>query len=319
MRDWIHADLLAVCLVAVASPALVMVFGFDGTPLQTVLGLLFIFAAPGYATVSLLIPDSNLRGLDITISNTTEISLVERLLLAVGLSIAIIPSIGVILHFSPWMLDNVTYLSVTGILTFLITVGAIVRRGQLPRSRQFRVTGIAETFGGWLASARSDRERYLNILLVSGVIIAMFGVMTAVAMSGPGERFTEFYVQTEDPVTGEQTTVNYPTNMTVGEQYEYIIGITNQEHRTEQITIIVELHRTENGQIVETSELDRFTQTVKHEETVEESISVQPDMRGENLRLSYQLYRGTPPEWPSVEQAYRHVFIRVNVSSAGSS
>lgn len=319
MREWVHADLLTVYLVTVASPALIMVSGSDGTPLQALFGLLFIFVAPGYAAVSLFIPGSNLRGLDVNISTATEISLVERLLLAVGLSIAIIPLIGVVLHFSPWMLGPVTYLSVTGVLTLLTTIGAIVRRGQLPRSRQFRVTGVAETVVGWLASARGNRERYLNILFVSGVTIAMIGVMTAVAMSGPGERFTEFYIQTEDPVTGEPTSVNYPTNMTVNEQYGYIVGITNNEHRAEQITVVVELQRTEDGQTVETSELDRFTRAVEHGETVEKSISVQPDMRGENLRLSYQLYRGTPPERSSVEQAYRHVFTRVNVSSASNS
>lgn len=319
MRDWIHADLLAVCIVAVASPALVIVFGFDGTPLQAVFGLLVIFIAPGYAVVSLLIPTSCLRGFGVDSSNPMPVSLVERLLLALGLSISIVPSIGVLLHFSPWMIDPETHLSATGILTFLLTVGAIARRGRLTRSRQFRITGTMEAFSDWLTSARSDRETYLNILFVSGSVIALVGIGTAVAMSGPGEQFTEFYVQTEDPISGEQTTVNYPTNMTVGEQYEYITGITNQEHNIEEYTVVVELHRIENGQIVEISELDRFKQTVTHGETAEQPITIQPDMRGENLRLSFQVYRSTQPEGTSVEQAYRHVFIMVDVSSAGDS
>lgn len=319
MDDWIHADLLAACIVAAASPVLVLLFGFDDTTVNLVLGLLFIFIAPGYAVVSILIPGSHLREVGINNSNPRPVSLVERLLLAGGLSIAIIPLIGVVLHFSPWMLSTEAYLLVTGILTFLLAVGAIARRGQLPRDRQFRVTGAIEAFSDWLTTAGSDRETYLNFLFVFGAIIVLVGIGAAVGTTGPGEQFTEFYVQTEDPVTGEHKTAEYPTNLTVGEQSEYIIGITNKEHKTEEYTVIIELVRIENDQIVQRSGLGRFTRTVAHGETVEQSVTIRPDMRGENLQLRYQLYRGTPPEQPSVKQAYRQVFITVDVSSAGDS
>jgi uncharacterized membrane protein len=317
MRDWIHADLLAVCLVAVVTPAMGLVFGLDGTSPQAVFGLLFIFVAPGYAVVSLLIPATHFQGLGVQSRNPTPVSLVERSLIAAGLSIAIVPSLGVILEFSTWTLDAGLYLTVIGVITLVITVGAIARRRRLPRNRQFSVLTVADAFSDWFTNVQTDREMYLNILFVSGLILAFAGIGAAVTLSGPGERFTEFSVQAESPDSGERTTSQYPTNLTVGEQSEYIIEITNKEYNTEEYTVVVELHRIDNGQIVEQSELDRFTQTVGHNETVEQPVTIQPEMSGEDLRLSYQLYRGTPPEDQSVEQAYRHVFIMVDVSSAG--
>ncbi|MFC6721153.1 DUF1616 domain-containing protein [Halobacteriaceae bacterium SHR40] len=315
MRDWIHTDLLAICLVAVLTPAMVLFAGFDGNALQAALGLLFVFIAPGYAVVSILIPSTHTQGLTRGGMNPTEVSFVERLLIAVGLSVAIVPSIGVVLHFSPWGIEPDIFLLVTGIITLLVSIGAIVRRAQLERSLQFELTGLSDPFGGMFTNARSDREVYLNVLFVSGMILAVAGIGTAVAMSGGGEQFTEFYVQSGDPVTGEQVASGYPTNMTVGEQSEFVVGITNQEHGTEEYTVVVELQRLRDGEVVEITRIDQFSATVAHGETVERPVTLEPETTGESLRLSYQLYRGQPPEGLSVEQAYRHTYLWVDVSA----
>jgi len=39
-------------------------------------------------------------------------------------------------------------------------------------------------------------------------------------------------------------------------------------------------------------------------------------MVGENMRLTFLLYRDSPPQNPSVDTAYREIHLRVNVTAA---
>ncbi|WP_336328815.1 DUF1616 domain-containing protein [Halovenus sp. HT40] len=315
MRNWIQRDLLTICTVAALTPSMALLFDFDGNSVQAVIGILFIFYAPGYAVVSILMPAAHIPGVETNRTKPTEVSFIERSLLAVGLSVAIVPSIGVILHFSPLGLDPDIFLLVIGILTLLASIGAIIRRERLQRSQQFKIRSLSYMFGGVLTSARSDKEAYLNIIFAVGIILAIAGIGTAVAMSDNGERFTEFYIQSEDPDSVEQVAGEYPPNMTISGEYEFTVGITNQEHNTEEYAVVVQLQRMEDGEVVETSQIDQFTTTVAHGETVKRPVTVQPEMTGENFRLSYQLYRGSPPEDLSVDAAYRHVYLWVNISA----
>lgn len=318
MRDWIQIDLLVVSLAAVLTPAMV-VLGVDGGLIQVVVGALFVLFAPGYALVSLLLPSTHLvrRGGDNRIG-ATEVPFAERTLLAVGLSIALVPMIGVVLHYSPLGLGPDPYLIVVGVGTLALTMGAVIRRGQLEPSRRFSVgsEGILDPVWRALGGAETDREVYLNVLFVLGLTLAVAGIGTAIVMSDTGEQFTEFYVTAEDPDTEAAATEDYPAEMTLGEESEFVLGITNQEHQTRQYTVVVELQRLEDGQIVEVSELQRFERTLAHNETVEEPVAVEPNLAGEGLRLSFQLYLDTPPANPSAGAAYRHVYVWVDVSSA---
>ena len=57
--------------------------------LRWALGLIFVLFVPGYVTLKVIFPE---RGLDT----------VERLALSVGLSLAIVPLVGLLLNFTPW-------------------------------------------------------------------------------------------------------------------------------------------------------------------------------------------------------------------------
>jgi uncharacterized membrane protein len=96
------SDLTTVVLVTLLVNASIFVPFLRGTPLQTVLGLLFVIAVPGYALVSALFPeadqsrfrtgdDSYARGA----TDRWDISGVERATLSLGSSIAIDPLVGI--------------------------------------------------------------------------------------------------------------------------------------------------------------------------------------------------------------------------------
>jgi uncharacterized membrane protein len=160
----------------------------------------------------------------------------------------------------------------------------------------------------------------LNVVLLAGLVIAALGVGTAIALSGGGEQYTEFYVLSEDPETGETIADEYPTESSVGNESEFVVGITNREGETETYTLIVRLERTEDDlrSVAERTQVARIERSLRHGETVEVPITVEQRIPGENVRLSYLLYVDTPPNQPSGENAYRNLHLWIDVGERNS-
>ncbi|MEL9989875.1 MAG: DUF1616 domain-containing protein [Thermoproteus sp.] len=76
-------------LLSLIAATLVVVFAAEGS-LRYVLGAFYVLFLPGYAVVEALYP----RG--------DEISPLERLALSIGLSLAVVPLVGLLLNYSPW-------------------------------------------------------------------------------------------------------------------------------------------------------------------------------------------------------------------------
>ena len=86
---------------------------FEG-PIRIVLGLPFILFIPGYVLVFALFPTKKTdRGIDI----------IERIALSFGLSIAVVPLIGLGLNYTPWGIRLEPIL--LSIFIFIITLGVI--------------------------------------------------------------------------------------------------------------------------------------------------------------------------------------------------
>lgn len=323
MRKWLPVDLLVVILVAFAM--LGFETGLKMTPLRIVFGGILTLFAPGYALVSFLMPEAtcsertsnrtrlgspqnNLKPLSVTVT--------ERFLLAIGLSVIVVPLVGFILNYSPWGLGKTAFITGIAAPTLLLSFGAIVRRAQLPAEERFRITirNVPKRVSRWYGGSETAREKGLNVILLAGLMIAVVGVGTAIALSGGGEQYTEFYVLSEDPETGEMLADGYPTELSVRNESEFVIGITNQEGETETYTLIVQLDRTGDDfrSVRERTEVTRMERSVRHGETVEIPITVKQRLDGENIRLSYLLYIDAPPDQPSRENAYRKLHLWID-------
>jgi len=317
-----------VLVVVVTLTTLVVAFGFDsaGSPLRVALGLVFVLFSPGYALVSVLFPtDGDAQEAPWFVPNasseeTIEISGTERVVLSLGLSVAVVPLVGLVLNFTPWGIERLSVLLVVALLTLLLTVVAAFRRWQYPPYERFRIgTGAWLSDGlDWAVDTGSLTETALNVALVFGLVLAASGVVFVIAAPKQGEQFTEFYLLTEDPESGELVADGYPRELTAGEEVPLVVGLTNDEHRTVNYTVVVELQQVAvesgNVSVVEETRLHRFVATVRHNETWQRPHTVQPGMTGDRLRLTYLLYEGSPPESPTADNAYRTVHIWVNVS-----
>ena len=117
---WLYASiaiLVATCLVIYAMPA---DSGFMF--LRWIFGSIFVLFIPGYVSTEALFPG---RGLDS----------IERLALSVGLSLALVPLVGLLLNFTPWGITLNAIVVSLGMLTVGLMAIAFARHYFASRRR----------------------------------------------------------------------------------------------------------------------------------------------------------------------------------------
>jgi uncharacterized membrane protein len=346
------ADLVA--MLAVTALVNVAVFApvVRETPLRVPLGLAFALFVPGYVFVAALFPeagasptldhqeDSGETEVFTDGSSRSGIDGIERVALAFGLSIAIVPLVGLVLNFTPWGIRLTPIMVSLSGFTIVATAVAASRRWALPADERFAVP-----YREWYREGRSEvlepdtrLDGALNVLLVLSIVLAVGVVGFAVLSPPQGEQFSAVYVLTEDD-DGELVADGYPTEFTQGESAEVVLGVDNHEHETTDYTVVAVEQETEtvvNESATETAagegetdeaeptinetvvteqrELDRFETTLAHNESWHHAHDLEPTMVGENVRIVWLLFPGSEvPEEPSVEDTEYHVHLWVDV------
>lgn len=191
----------------------IRLLGVTGWPL-VVLGLPFILFIPGYLLVLALFPGQ-------------DIDVIERLALSFGLSIAVVPLVGLALNYTPWGIRlEPLVVSLAAVVLFFALAGWY-RWQRLSIGKRFTVSIE-------LAWPRADSrlDQVLNVALVVSIVAAVVLLVYVIATPQSGERFTEFYLLGPD---GNAS--GYPTNLTAGENATVIIGVANHEHRQMNYTL----------------------------------------------------------------------------------
>ncbi|WP_248897150.1 DUF1616 domain-containing protein [Haloplanus halobius] len=320
-------DLQLVAGYLVIATAVVALPVVRTTLLRPALALPLVLFVPGYLFVAALFPEVGTAP-DDTGDDAAErgIDGIERVALAFGTSIAIVPLLGLILNFTPFGIRLGPVMAALLLFCLVALAVAARRRQSVPAAQRFTVDVRGAIAAGWtdLTTAESRRDGALNVLLVCSVLLAAGSVGYAVAVPKQGEAFSELYLLTESE-GGELVADDYPTDLTRGQPASLVVGIGNHEHEATEYTVVVALQRAlvvnETGsnettvQVQEQRELRRFDARVADNETWHRQHTIEPPMTGERLRLVYLLYRGPPPAAPSTENAYREVHLWVNVSS----
>jgi uncharacterized membrane protein len=100
-----------------------------------------------------------------------------------------------------------------------------------------------------------------------------------------------------------------------------VVGIENNEHESVAYAVVMTLQRTKSvdgeDRIVESRKLDQFRAELADNEAWRQSRDVTPTMAGDGLRLAFLLYPGDLPSNPTLENAYRTTYLRVNVTTDG--
>lgn len=271
MKFEFKKDLLLINLISLVEIIVVTIFPNDF--LKLFLGFLFLLFCPGYALVSALFPKKD--GLDT----------IERITLSIGLSIALVPLLGLTLHFTPYGIKLYPILLSMASLVFIFSSVAIQRRKKIGEIFTFNIEIQ------W--SELTKREK--NYRLILSFLIFLIIIVTVQNITTPRiEKFTEFYI-----LDAEGKAEDYPRNLTPGENVELIVGIKNHEALDVEYKVVIQLE----GETIKAIGGIKL----KYEERWEDKINLTPDKVGENLKLEFLLYKNRN------EKPYRSLQLFINV------
>jgi uncharacterized membrane protein len=313
-------DLLAISIVSIAivgiSSAPVLVAPF----VRVSLGIVFVLFAPGYALVSVLLPERTA----IESGQARQITIAERLVMSIGLSAIIVPLVGYALHYATLRIDGAAMVSFVGAITVALAVLAWGRRRLASDPFGIDPFGAMDRTKVFLVVPRQRRETALNAAIVIGIVVAAATIGVTAATNENGERYTEFYLLSGGAETEGAVADGYPVEVTSGDSAAFVVGIANHERESITYTVVVQLQRIDTAAddraITERVVLDTFEVSVDSGDSVEREHVIEPTLEGEDLRVTYLLYAETPPEDPTAENAYRstHAWIDVTASVTAS-
>lgn len=319
--------------VALASYVLVE----TGPSTSLVFGTPLLFFLPGYALLSVLFPrgraraETGTRIADAGARAETRPNLTSglseghlgwraRVALSVGTSVSLLPLFALALAAAGVGFESAAIVGSLALFTVTGMFAGLVRRWRLQTSDLYVVP--FRRWWGELASAANPaegREATLNLALVFVIVLAMSGVTYAVVSPPDEESYTEVALLTSE---GENLVAgNYTRNLSRGGESSVAVSIENQEGEQVNYTLVTQLERvrTDNGSftVLERDELDRTQIAVDDGQTRYLNQTVSPTMLGQDLRLSYYLYKGAPPERVGPGTTDHHLYLWVDVDAGG--
>ena len=302
-------DLILVLVWLAVSIATTYLSFLNGTPIRFVLAIPVILLIPGYCLLAALFPKMD------------DIDLMTRMVLSIGLSIAIVPLIGLGLNFTPWgiRLDPIV-ISLT-IFTLIMVIVSQYRRAILPSEERLKIPffEIAAAFRKeFLMKEGKKADRILNAILVLGILITLIITVYAVTVPQEGEKFTEFFILDEN-----RTASDYPDLIIPGQEYPMYVGIGNHEfsdvrYTIETWTLLTEFDNVTNrSRIVGMDPGDRLSLILVHNETAIIPYKLSVKKIGYN-RVEFLLFKETvagPDITGSdrINASYRELHLLVNV------
>ncbi len=253
---------------------------YTGGAVRIILGLPFVLFFPGYTLIAALFPKKD------------SIGSIERVALSFGLSIAVVPLIGLILNYV-WEISLYPILISTTIFIVAMCVTTYFRRRQLAPEQRFEPKinlRVPQLHG----QGRLDRA--LSVILAISIVAAIGTLIYVVASPKTGERFTEFYI-----LGADGTASDYPKELTLGENAEVIVGIINHEGESDTYRIRINI---DGAQVKELEPV-----TLSNEQTWEGNVSFTPAKTGNNQKVEFLLYNSSTESEPSLTT---HLLINVS-------
>jgi len=283
------ADLLAAILMALATLVFTLTPLAD-LPVRIPLGLLMVLFVPGYSLIAALFPKKD------------DLDGIERLALSFGLSIAVVPLIGLGLNYTPWGIRLTPVVISLAIFTIAMSAAAHVRRKSLAEEDRFFVPfreGVASLKKEIQADDKSRLDRALTVVLIITILLSVFALIYVIVTPKQGEKFTEFYI-----LGPGGKAYDYPTQVQAGNKSTVIVGVVNHEYALVNYTMHMNL---DNSTIL------KENMTLQHNQTWEEPVRYALNKTGDEQKLEFLLYKDGNFTGP-----YRDLHLWVNVSGPGS-
>ena len=122
------------------------------SPLRIILGLPLVLFLPGYSLIAVLFPRRD------------DLDAIERIALSFGLSIAVVPLLGLALNYTPFGIRLSPILIVLSIFTVSLALGAYVRRSKIPKEEDKFVVEFGALFKSMKESFKTTDTKIDRIL-----------------------------------------------------------------------------------------------------------------------------------------------------------
>lgn len=226
-----------------------------------ILGLPFVLFSPGYTFLLVLLPKREQMGG------------VERIALSLGVSIIIVPVIGLVFNYTPiGITPNSVLYALSSFILIMSIIGWLRSRKLLEIEKpqlEIQIKKSSSTVNTW--------DKVFAILLVI-VILATIGV-TGYLIVKPkiGETFTEFYI-----LGPGGKAENYPEQLILGETANVTVGVINHENTPTNYLIKILVSGLEND------ETGPFL--LNDGEKWENVIAFTPKVVGDSQKVEFFLY-----------------------------
>ena len=271
-----NIDLITATACALATVAVVLLVP-TLEPIRIVLGLPFILLLPGYVLIAALYPHKG------------DLDPIERVALSFGLSIAIVPLIGLALNYSPWGIRLNPMLAFVSLFIVMGAGVAAYRRRAVPAEEAFAIN---------VSLPRWSQVGLARVAAVLIVVLCSVGFGAAAAFlatsRGSSERFSEFYI-----LGPGGKAEGYPRTLELGDSLTVILGVVNREGEDAGYTI----EATVDKKPAELTDSLRL----KDGERWERPMTLVPSQAGNSQELEFMLYKD------GVSGAYRAVHLWVDV------
>lgn len=241
---------------------LLLVIVFFSDFLRIILGLPFALFLPGYLLMAVLFPEKD------------EFDGSARIALSIGLSIIIVPLIGLLLNYLssgirllPMMLSLIFF------DIFLLFLGWF-RRNNLPEEKRFTLTLTIDLLK-WSNETKGTKVIHAALLITSFLLI--FTSVFMISSPKTGKIFTEFYITGLDGVTA-----GYPEQLKVGENGTVKAVIINNEQQKTRYKMEILM----NGNIIQTISPIDIENQEKQEITVLFKVEEPEDL----VKIEFLLY-----------------------------
>ena len=280
---------LQICVIVI-SIILVFIIQFIPDNLSRIIvGLPFVLLFPGFTLISTLFPRKESLGG------------IERLALSFGLSLAVVPLIGLILNYTSWgiTLYSVLYSLLAFVVVFAVI--AIVRQLYTPANERLEVR-IEFSFKNW--GPQSGKDKLLSVFLVLAILGAVGAIIYTLNVPKTGEAFTEFYLLNE-----EGRAADYPSRIYSGKEAAIIAGIVNHEQQPASYRVVIQLDENPADDIAPVTLKTLENINLENEEKYETPVTIKLTNVGNSQKILFLLYRDGSSE------AYLQLHLVIDVMS----
>ena len=303
MKAKLENDLLVVGAVTLLLVGIITIS--PSSVLRIILGLPFLLFFPGYVLIAVLFP------------RKSDLGRIERLVLSMGLSIAIVPLVGLVLNYTPWGIK--LYPILVSLVVFVLGVVAVAwyRRRTFRPEERFGIR-IKFHLPSWEGQSRLDKA--LTVLLAVAILGTVGTLTYVIATPTVGEKFTEFYIlgwegkadsyPREFVLAGDQVVlVRYDSEGGLEESEEayarLILGIVNCEHRDASYLVRVQINGEAANLWLAGGVVEEIGPIVlEHEERWEQETGFAPAQVGESQKVEFVLYMDGEPYFDEAESPH---------------